>query len=501
MSATGKPVDLRVNVTSDGSEAAITVPADFPREYLTVPYCQEKLREYGVEIIGQVPRAIEELVKTVPAEGEAITMVVARKTPPVHGRDGRVEWTIEAEQDGHAEAAGEEKTDDESDEEGEAKAEIEGINHYETSAYIMVTNGMTLGRVFEPVVGTDGRDVTGRSLVAKVGKPISLKLDETILLKADGTLLAQSDGFFHRSGPKAKICKRLEVTGYVDFSTGNIDFKGDVLIHKGVRDCFVVKASNDIEANGLIEAATIEAGGSLNAAGGMAGRERGTVKVGRDLSGKYLDNIKGTVGGDLKIDREIINCALTIGGAIRMPNASIIGGSVCVTGSADLAEVGSSGGTPTRITVGTVPGFEQIHARIETILKKLCTKRDQIIEEQRQLHANSRFLTSTQKERATEIMFDIHQVEANVQKAETARKVMEAEIGKRRTVHVTVNRELHRGVILVIRDQQFRVDEDTRGPLQIDMDATGRPVIHRGDSVKPLATIARVSSAGSKSVA
>ena len=501
MSATGTPVDIRVNVTSDGSEAAIIVPADFPRQYLTIPYCHEKLREYGVQISGQVPRAIEELVKTVPAEGEAITMVVARKTPPVHGSDGRVEWTIEAKQDGHANAAGEEKTDDESVESGEAKAEIEGVNHYENSAYTMVTSGMTLGRVYEPVVGTDGRDVTGRSLVAKVGKPISLKLDETILLKADGTLLAQSDGFFHRSGLKAKICKRLEVSGHVDFSTGNIDFKGDVVIRKGVRDCFVVKASNDIEAHGLIEAATIEAGGNLNAAGGMAGRERGTVRVGHNLSGKYLDNIKGTVGGDLKIDREIINCTLTVGGAIRMPNASIIGGAVCVTGSAELAEIGSAGGTPTRLTIGTVPGFEEIHARIETILERLCTQRDKIVEEQRQLNANSRFLTSTQKERATEIMFDIHQVEANVHKAETAHKRMEAEISQRRTVQVNVNRELHRGVILVIRDQQFRIDQSTRGPLKIDMDATGRPVIHRGESTTPLAAIARVSSAGSKSVA
>ncbi len=57
----------------------------------------------------------------------------------------------------------------------------------------------------------------------------------------------------------------------MDFSTGNIDFEGDVRVLKGIRDIFEVRATGNIEVGGLIEASTIDAGGSVFAKGGMAG--------------------------------------------------------------------------------------------------------------------------------------------------------------------------------------------------------------------------------------
>ncbi len=495
MSEAAKPVDMRANVKPDGSEASISVPADFPRDCVTLSYCRQKMMELGVQITPQVTAALEELVAAVPPEGEAITRVVARKVAPVHGIDGVVDWHVESEAEFAAsvEPATAESATGESGTASRAPVETTGVNHYETSAYIMVTRDQVIGRVIDPVDGIDGRDVTGRSLAAKVGRPAKVTLDDSIMLTADGSLIAQTDGIFHRTGNKAKICQMLEVTGYVDFSTGNIDFMGDLLIHKGVRDCFIVKASNNIEARGLIEAATIEAGGDLKAGGGMAGRERGTVRVGRDLLGRYLDNIKGNVGRDMMVEREVINCTLDIGGAIRMPNANIIGGRITVTGSADIGEIGSAAGTLTHMIFGFVPALDAKLNQLDDLLEKFRRKHEAIIQEQHTLNAGARFHTPQQKERACEISFELHQYESGMHKTQTARDILAREIARRRMVSLTVNRMLHRGVVIIINDQQFRIDTSTRGPLHVGLDATGRAVIKRGNTIEPLALIATAS--------
>ena len=60
-----------------------------------------------------------------------------------------------------------------------------------------------------------------------------------------------------RDRKSAKVSNTLEIDQNVDFSTGNIDFPGNVIVHRSVKDCFTVKARDDIEVRGLIEAATL----------------------------------------------------------------------------------------------------------------------------------------------------------------------------------------------------------------------------------------------------
>lgn len=120
---------------------------------------------------------------------------------------------------------------------------------------------------------------------------------------------------------------------------------------KGVRDRFIVEATGNVIVDGLVEAATIKCAGHLAVRGGFAGRERGFAEVGKDMTGKYLDNVQGEVKGELRIDREIVNSELTVVGTLRSPNVTIMGGKITCHGEAEVAALGSPSGVPTQIVM------------------------------------------------------------------------------------------------------------------------------------------------------
>ena len=331
--ANESPQNLRVSLASDKSSASLTVPGRPDPKVVPEEAGEAVLREAGVEITARVRQAVAELFQQAHDSEHPVIGEVARATPPADGTDGYIEWTIDRERDDPSDA--------------EPNATTDKVDYRAMSAFLMVQPSQVLGQIHEHTDGEDGRDVTGKTLPAKAGKPAKLDTDESILIDASGTVIAQQEGVLKRDGTKASIRKLLDVPGYVDYSTGNIDFNGDVTVQQGVRDRFLIKATGDVQVRGLIEAAMIETGRDLLAEGGFAGRERGNARVGRDLIAKYLDNVQGQVFGDLKVDREIINCELTVHGGVSSPSGSIIGGRIRVTDAIHVACIGSGGGVAT----------------------------------------------------------------------------------------------------------------------------------------------------------
>ena len=115
------------------------------------------------------------------------------------------------------------------------------------------------------------------------------------MLTAAGKFIAQTAGVLQFRANKITISQALVIDDYVDFSTGNIDFDGDVQVRRGVRDKFRIRATGKVEVQGLIEAAHIETGGDFEAATGMAAKETGRVQIGGSLTAKYLECVHGTV--------------------------------------------------------------------------------------------------------------------------------------------------------------------------------------------------------------
>ena len=496
MAAAAQDISPTVVVASDKMSAQLVVPPGCDPAMMTAPLLKEIIRGRGVEVTDFTTKALKGFPDTRPPDDQTITLDIACAQPPVHGVDGYIQWLVDENshknpQPDEAPLAAEDRaTNNNPDPDSQA------ISHYEKSAFVMVESGDVVARIFDAALGQDGRDVTGNTIPAKSGKDFQLEFDESIMRKADGTLIAQQDGVLYREPGKAQIRKQIVIKDYVDFSTGNLQFDGDISIGKGIRDCFKVQATGSVDVKGLIEAATIETGKDFIASGGFAGRERGFAYVGRDLKGKYLDNVQGHIINNLCVDREVINCDFTIDGGIHSPHGSIIGGTQIPTGAIHIGTLGSGAGVETILIIGTVPRLDPFTRQLEKIVHTLTHDAEKLTEEQDLINKMSikGRMTATDRERQTEIMFELSTINTNLQKAQRTLDSVTHEINKRRSVSVTIERIVNPGVVLIYNQISHKITSELKGPAKIYLD--GKQLVYRqGESpAQPISQIADVKA-------
>lgn len=462
----------RVVIAEDRNTATLCVPPEMPRDQLTLSFCKSVLKDHGVECTAAVNEAVARLLHDLPPEGQPIEAVIATGTDPEHGEDGHIEWFVES-----------------------AEQDVE-LSFYHRCPYIMVEAGQILGRVHEPTPGHDGRDVTGGTRAAKPGRSVGWTFNDSILRNARGELVAQKDGMLIRAGHKARISQVLEINDSVDFSTGHIDFDGDVIVYHEVRDRFEVKATGTVEVHGLIEAATIRCGRDLVAKTGMAGREIGEAHVGGDLIARYLDNITGWVVGRLAIEREVINTRLTVEGDIEIPDGSVIGGRLVCGAKVRAAAIGSRAGVPTKLVLGVTPGPQKKLTQLEQVIEQAQQRREALLEEQQRLRDSKAAPDASSRERETELAFNLQQVDQMLARAAKGRKILQQRINAQWTVDVEVAKALYHGVQITVGSDCYEIREDIKGPARIMIGSDGTPHCQQGSThPQPLINKARLRDA------
>jgi uncharacterized protein (DUF342 family) len=470
MSAVITEQSIQVRIAEDCLSAEIVVPSGFSAVLLNESVCVEAIRQAGVRVNESVVDAVTVLLKQESSNVEELRAVIAKGAPPVHGQDGQIEWLVQRQWDPN-----------------------DNRSHYERSAFVMVKSGQVLGRMTDPTPGQDGWDVLEGVLQARPGKAVEIKFDESLIKDRAGQILAQADGVFERTPDQARIRRVLEVPNYVDFSTGNIDFAGDVWIRRGVRDCFTVKAKGNVRVDGVIEAATIQCGGDLNVVGGMAGRESGHVQATGRVDARYLNNVVGEIGGDLMVERELINCDLTIHGSILSDTARGVGGRMVVVGKVKVGSIGSGASVPTEIIIGTVPKYEPTAARLATLIEHLTAKRDALAAEMEQITKNTRRLTAQDRERQTEIAFELQNIGGKLVEGLMAQEALSRRIERCRTFEVCVSHRLHVGVVITSNKRSYKIRNELRGPLRLIRDDSDNLVVseNNGQSI-PLSQVSEV---------
>jgi uncharacterized protein (DUF342 family) len=477
-----KAIPIRVSIPQNGSVAELVIgPVDDPAS-ITLDLAIAALRASEVEITDDARDRAQALVDGL--KPCAVSRgIVAMATPPVHGTDGAITWAVEDPPPAPAPEAVSSDTTSRAD-------------HYNRSKFTMVSSGQRIGLVTQPTAGIEGRDVRGRKLACKAGKPVRLRLDETILQDDDGNLIAQRDGILSRSAIGASIRDLLEVEGYVDFSTGNVAFAGDVAVYKGVRDLFVVEAKGNIEVSGLIEAADIRCGGDLIASGGMAGRDRGSIRTGGNLTARYLDSVRIEVGRILRVEREVLHCDTIVHERIDAPSGSIIGGRTRCAGQIRVGTLGTASGTPTDIIVGTVPILDARRADLVAALASLAEAQHALEKQMAQLTAGGGKLSPSMTEKQTALAFELLQLSERVAKCQASLNQVEQRIAAVRTIDVRADRLLYAGVRIILSERAFVIRTDLKGPVLIARGHDGEPILRAGEtgSAAPLTSFAHLRS-------
>lgn len=262
---------------------------------------------------------------------------------------------------------------------------------YRAQCYVQgVEKGGTLCDVVPPSPGVDGLRVDGIVVNPRPVRPAKAPKGSNTAVSEDGShLIATMDGHVEFSGGVFQVRPSLEIAGDVDYSTGNIDFRGNVHVRGDVRENFSIRATGTVVIDGLVEGATVDAGGDIVIANGVLGDNKALLKSRGSVRAKYLENCvvysrDGTYSECILASRVFSDHQISV----TSGRGTVIGGGLTAAVSIEAHVIGAKSGRETELTLGVLPYVQEELQNIEIDLRSL---RKELAELDRQLrHAEAR---------------------------------------------------------------------------------------------------------------
>jgi len=323
---------IEVSVSDDKKQGFIKLEKQaegsttFTKEQLIAALKTEQI-QYGI-----IDSAIEKLAQR-PIFN--IRIKVAEATDPIDGNDAVVNLLVKKDAEYKPEYS-----------------EDETVDYKNLDYFQMVKKGQVLCEITKETAGIDGTDLYGQVIPAHKGRKPQIPAGKnTSLIEDESKLVADCDGII-KFVNTINIDEMMHIRGNIDFSTGNINFPGDVTIDGDVSSGFSVKAGGNLIIKGVVEDAKIETVGNLVIAKGIYGGSSGDVIVGKDLRCNYIENAILHVDGDITVDY-IIDGKITCNGNIYLSGAKelIVGGEIQLMGELVARQIGNEREYPTIIRI------------------------------------------------------------------------------------------------------------------------------------------------------
>lgn len=275
---------------------------------------------------------------------------IANGTPPVHGKDGYFEYTFNPNP--------------------ETKPIImpDGTVDYNTlGKYELVYKDQLLA-VYHPLTpGKNGSNIKGEILKADDAIDLPpLKLNNVDYYKDTMEYYSCSEGKVTVKDGTLKVTPVFVVDGNLEAATGNVDFRGDIVVKGNVYSNVTIKATENITINGHVEIANLIAGRDIILKNGMQGSGIGKIKCGGNLTAKFLEQTDIVVDGNINTSA-ILNCNVTAGISINVSGkmGAILGGKVCAAEQITASTLGNRVGVATKIVVGLEKDFKLAMSEID----------------------------------------------------------------------------------------------------------------------------------------
>lgn len=190
------------------------------------------------------------------------------------------------------------------------------VNYYELGSIIPISAGQIIAKRTSPTAGRPGLNIFSEEIPAPSGKIKYFNVGKGIITNEDKAI-AEYDGALSWTNDKIQISKLLVINGDVDFSQGNIDFMGKVIISGSVKDGFKVEATDDIEIRGGIEnAQVISHKGSVFVQKGIIGKESAFIKAAKNVEARFIQEANVDAGQNIVINEYTIRSNLKAGDAV-----------------------------------------------------------------------------------------------------------------------------------------------------------------------------------------
>lgn len=376
MNEQAMPLEYYVNISlsNDKLDAYIHF-TNFHDEFTcTTAQLEEMLGKH--HIVHGINSDILQKIAANPSQYSWDKTVIASGDKPVDGADGYMEWLYDLE----------------AKEKRPMEREDGTVNYKEVTSINNIRKGQIIAKRIPAKEGQDGRAVTGEVLFAKSGKEARFKLGKNVVTDPEqSAIYAAIDGVVVKTDrDKINVFPVYEVNGDVDFNVGNINFVGTVVIRGNVHPGFQIKASGDIRVTGGVEAAELEAEGSIEISAGILGQNKGYVKAGKNIKSSFIQDGNVEAGEDIVVSQSIMHSTIRAGKTVICQGTKglIVGGTIQAGEKVVARTIGNAMSTATVIEVGVLPELRnkliqlraQIRAQMENLDKteKALTLLDQL---------------------------------------------------------------------------------------------------------------------------
>jgi len=367
-----KDAQVEIEISPDKTEAYLTLRRPYGGNPISVDDVLNRLDR--MKITQGLNR---ELAKEMAYSGIWDRKVpVAYGTPPVEGTNGRVVFNIR-------------------DDFEERRSSEHSIDHRLVSSMEKVSAGESIITVEPPTEGIPGIDVFGNVIPSQPGRPVKFSasakadteadviLGENVEMSRDGkAVISRIDGMLKRKGRKIEVSSVYEVSGDVDYSVGNLDVEGDVLVNGSVLSKFEVSATGNVYIIGSVEDAIISSGGSVYVEQGIYGHEKGIVFARDSVEARCIEQAhvfcRGRVSALTNISHALVVAFDAV--SVTNPEGIIVGGTVKAGNTISASKIGSPSGTATRLSIASPLCIEDEMEELRSyMLKKISITERQSI--------------------------------------------------------------------------------------------------------------------------
>lgn len=323
----------KVRISYDEMEAYLLLPTPLDDKPYKLQNILDEIKYAGVKI-GVNEALVSAMIENRCYDREC---VVAKGITPVDGVDASYEFHFDSNLNKKP-----------------SRREDGSVDYWSIHVIELVEEGQVIVTYHEPIEGSNGMNVKGKLLTARRGRPLPPLAGKGFIRSDDNKIYtAAVDGKIEKQGNRILISQVHEVYGDVGLETGNIDFRGDVIIHGNVPTGAVIHATGTVTIDGNIEGCMIDANKDIIIRGGMLGGGRANIRTRGNLHAKFLEygNIK--VEGSIITD-SIINCNIICNDKVYLEgkHASVIGGTTYAAGGVEAYNFGNNYGVRTEIYVG-----------------------------------------------------------------------------------------------------------------------------------------------------
>ena len=281
---------------------------------------------------------------------------VAEGTPAVDGTDSEVEYMI---------AFGTSKPKE--------VGEGEKVDFRETGVVTVIVKNQLLATKTPATEGKDGMNVLGAPIRGKNGRERTIPAGSGTRVSETGNeLYADIDGHLVLKNGKLNVLPVFQVEEDLDFSVGNIDFIGTVVVRGSVREGFSINSSGNVEVNGVVEGAKIASGGDVTIHGGIRGMGKARISAQGDITVGFIDQATVRSKKNLNVKNAVLHSDIGAHGSVTVAGGSkaqIAGGKIQAGSEVICLNLGSEMGTRTEVTVGVLPEYVERRKELLEVLE------------------------------------------------------------------------------------------------------------------------------------